>query len=150
MNRTTHTEQPDLTADDIELTPWDSSEFLDSPEAVAVYLNEALAVGDAQSFAYCLGQAAKAAGMTEIARRAGMSRESLYEAVGGLRPQLEKLRPILEKVVVALDGEVLEGRLPSAKMKLLEAWMVIHQDDLRANWELLSRGEQFFRIDPLK
>ena len=55
-----------------------------------------------------------------------------------------------EEVVVALDGEVLEGSLSSAKMKLLEAWMVIHHDDLRANWELLSRGEQFFRIDPLK
>lgn len=55
-----------------------------------------------------------------------------------------------DEVVVALDGEVLEGRLPSAKMKLLEAWMVIHQDDLQANWQLLSRGEQFFRIEPLK
>ena len=36
------------------------------------------------------------------------------------------------------------------KMKLLEAWIEIHRDDLEANWKLLSNGEQFFRIDPLR
>ena len=55
-----------------------------------------------------------------------------------------------EGVVVAFDGEVLEGSIPKAKMKLLEAWMEIHKDDLEANWKLLSGGEQFFKIDPLK
>ena len=29
-------------------------------------------------------------------------------------------------------------------------WMEIHRDELEANWKLLSNGEQFFRIDPLK
>ena len=55
-----------------------------------------------------------------------------------------------EEVVVALDGTVLEGAIPKNRMKLLEAWMVIHREDLEANWKLLSNGEQFFRIDPLK
>lgn len=55
-----------------------------------------------------------------------------------------------EEIVIALDGEVLEGSLPRNKQKLLEAWMIIHHDDLHANWELLSKGEQYFRIDPLK
>ena len=55
-----------------------------------------------------------------------------------------------DEVVVALDGTILEGSIPKAKMKLLEAWMVIHHEDLDANWKLLSNGEQFFRIDPLK
>jgi len=54
------------------------------------------------------------------------------------------------EVVVALDGTVLEGEIPKGKMKLLEAWMEIHRDDLEANWKLLSGGEQFFRIDPLR
>ena len=45
---------------------------------------------------------------------------------------------------------MLEGEIPKAKMKLLDAWMVIHQEDLEANWKLLSSGEQFFRVDPLK
>jgi hypothetical protein len=55
-----------------------------------------------------------------------------------------------EEVVIALDGEVLEGKLPAPKMKLLEAWMEIHKEDLLANWNLLSKGEQFFKIEPLK
>jgi hypothetical protein len=54
------------------------------------------------------------------------------------------------EVVVSLDGTVLEGEIPRSKMKLLEAWMEIHKDDLEANWQLLSVGEQSFRIDPLR
>lgn len=55
-----------------------------------------------------------------------------------------------DEVVVALDGTVLEGEIPKNRMKLLEAWMVIHREDLEVNWKLLTNGEQFFRIDPLK
>lgn len=55
-----------------------------------------------------------------------------------------------DEVVVALDGTVIEGSIPKPKMKLLEAWIEIHRDDLEANWKLLSNGEQFFRIDPLR
>ena len=54
------------------------------------------------------------------------------------------------EVAVALDGEIVEGSIPKGKMKLLDAWMELHRDDLEANWKLLSNGEQFFRIDPLK
>ncbi len=55
-----------------------------------------------------------------------------------------------EEIVIALDGRVLEGSIPRAKMKLLDAWMEIHREDLEANWKLLSGGEQFFRIEPLR
>ncbi len=55
-----------------------------------------------------------------------------------------------DEIVISLDGTVIEGGIPRGKLKLLEAWMEIHRDDLEANWTLLSRGEQFFRIDPLK
>lgn len=48
------------------------------------------------------------------------------------------------------DGEILEGALKSNKMKLVQAWIEIHQDELLANWELASNGEQVFKIDPLK
>lgn len=49
-----------------------------------------------------------------------------------------------------VHGTVLEGEIPKSKMKLLEAWMEIYKEDLEANWTLLSNGEQFFRIEPLK
>ncbi|MBQ6985901.1 MAG: DUF4160 domain-containing protein [Oscillibacter sp.] len=55
-----------------------------------------------------------------------------------------------EEVVVSLDSTILEGCIPKAKMKLLDAWMEIHRDELEADWKLLSNGEQFFRIDPLR
>ena len=55
-----------------------------------------------------------------------------------------------DELVIALDGTVLEGEIPRGKMKLLDAWMEIHREELEANWTLLSNGEQSFRIDPLK
>ena len=55
-----------------------------------------------------------------------------------------------EEMVIALDGTIVEGSIPRGKLKLVEAWMEIHREELEANWTLLSNGEQFFRIDPLK
>jgi len=55
-----------------------------------------------------------------------------------------------DEIVVSLDGDILEGGIPKNKMKLLDAWMEIHRDDLEANWKLLSDGEQYFKIEPLK
>ena len=55
-----------------------------------------------------------------------------------------------QELVMALDGSVIEGTFPRGKQKLLEAWVEIHREELEANWTLLSNGEQFFRIDPLK
>lgn len=55
-----------------------------------------------------------------------------------------------EEVIISLEGEVLEGSLSRKKQKLLEAWMVIHSEELDANWKLLSNGEPFFKIDPLR
>lgn len=48
------------------------------------------------------------------------------------------------------DGTVLGGSLPPAKMKLTQAWIEIHREDLMANWKLAVSGEPVFKIDPLK
>ena len=56
-----------------------------------------------------------------------------------------------QEVVLSIpEGEVLEGHLRRSKMKLVQAWIEIHQDELLADWELASQGEAVFRIDPLK
>ncbi len=55
-----------------------------------------------------------------------------------------------QEVVVTFDGEVLEGEIPKNKFKLLLAWIEIHKEELAANWKILSEGEQFFKIEPLK
>lgn len=56
------------------------------------------------------------------------------------------------ETVIALDGEILEGanNIPKNKMKLIDAWMEIHKEDLYANWQLLSEGQKFFKIPPLQ
>ena len=47
-------------------------------------------------------------------------------------------------------GDILEGSFKLNKLKLVQAWIEIHQDDLLADWELASAGEAVFKIDPLK
>ncbi len=55
-----------------------------------------------------------------------------------------------DEIVVGIDGEILEGNFPNKQKKLLLAWMVIHEEELRANWELLSNGDGYFKIEPLR
>lgn len=56
-----------------------------------------------------------------------------------------------EEVVVSIpDGDVLEGGIPKPKMKLLQAWIELHKDELVADWELAVSGQQPYKIDPLR
>ena len=55
-----------------------------------------------------------------------------------------------EAVVTIPGGELLEGELPANKMRLLLAWIEIHQEELMADWSLAVRGEPVFRIQPLR
>ena len=47
-------------------------------------------------------------------------------------------------------GELIEGKLPNSKRKLVEAWMEIHKEDLKADWQLAIQGQKPFPIDPLR
>ena len=60
---------------------FDAAGYLDSPEMISAYLDAALAEGDPTLFAAALGDIAKARGMSEIARDAGVTREALYKAL---------------------------------------------------------------------
>jgi hypothetical protein len=55
-----------------------------------------------------------------------------------------------EVVVSIPDGDILEGSIPSSKMKLLHAWIEIHKDELVADWALAVSGEQPYKIEPLR
>jgi len=48
------------------------------------------------------------------------------------------------------DGQLLEGSLKANKMKLIQAWIVIHSEELMADWDLAVMGQSIFKIDPLK
>lgn len=45
---------------------------------------------------------------------------------------------------------LLEGDLPAKKLRLLQAWIDIHEEELMANWALAVKGEPVFPIDPLR
>ena len=55
-----------------------------------------------------------------------------------------------EAVIAILNGEMLDGDLKPNRLKLVQAWIEIHQDELMADWELASQGQSIFKIDPLK
>ncbi len=55
-----------------------------------------------------------------------------------------------EEVVLSLTGEVLDGFLRLNKLKLVQAWLCIHEDDLAANWRVMASENEVFRIDPLR
>jgi probable addiction module antidote protein len=65
----------------LKTTQWDPSEYLDNPKAIAAYLEAAFEDGDPALVAAALGDIARAMGMTELASRAGVTREALYKAL---------------------------------------------------------------------
>ncbi|RUO50636.1 putative addiction module antidote protein [Pseudidiomarina aquimaris] len=66
----------------LKLTRWDSSEYLDSDEAIQAYLDACMdeANGDPAFIVHALGVIARAKNMSELARDTGISREGLYKA----------------------------------------------------------------------
>lgn len=55
-----------------------------------------------------------------------------------------------ERCVYSIDGELISGFIPARARKLVEAWIVIHEDELLSNWERLSLGEPANKIAPLE
>lgn len=70
-----------------KITKFDVAEHLRTPEEMAAYLEASMeeAGGDAAFVAKALGDIARAKGMSQVARDAGLSRESLYKALSGDR-----------------------------------------------------------------
>lgn len=82
-------------------TKYDVAEHLRTPEEMAAYLEACIeeSGGDAAFIASALGDIARAKGMTQVARDAGLSRESLYKALSGERaPSFDTIL----KVIAAL------------------------------------------------
>ena len=48
------------------------------------------------------------------------------------------------------DGELLEGKLKKPQIRLVQAWITLHADELMANWTLAVDGKNVYKIDPLK
>lgn len=51
---------------------------------------------------------------------------------------------------VGIDGELISGSLPIKKLKLLQAWMILHEDELYKAWNNAVQGNPFDSIKPLE
>jgi probable addiction module antidote protein len=86
-------------------TKFDAADYLDSPETIAGYLNEALETGDAALMTAAIGDVARAKGMSGIARDAGLSRENLYRALGTeAKPEFSTVVKVLDALGVRLQA----------------------------------------------
>ena len=79
--------------------PYDAARYLKTDESIVAYLEAALEDGNPQVVTSALGAIARARGMSQIARDAGLSRESLYRA---LSPEGNPELATVLKVVKAL------------------------------------------------
>lgn len=93
-------------------TRYDVAEHLRTPEEMAAYLDACLeeADGDAAFIAKALGDIARAKGMTQVARDAGLSRESLYKALSGERsPGFDTILKVIGALDIKLHAEASHG-----------------------------------------
>jgi len=85
--------------------PFDAARYLTSPEAQAELLTDALQTGDAGYIAHALGVIARAHGMTEVARGAGVTREALYKSLSeDGDPRLTTLLGVLRALGLRLSA----------------------------------------------
>ena len=83
---------------------FDVSKYLDSPEAIKEYLEIMLDENGIEGFQRALGHVAKAQGMTEIAKKANVGRESLYKSLSeNGRPRLDTIHSVLEALGLKLS-----------------------------------------------
>lgn len=79
----------------LDIIDFDVSMFLDNDEVIASYLNKAMQEST-EAFITALNDVARAKGMTELAKKTGLGRESLYKTLNGkTKPQLESIQKIL-------------------------------------------------------
>ena len=85
-------------------SPRDSAEVLDTPAAVAAYLEAALEEDDPALLTHALGVIARAQGMAKIAEEAGVTREALYKALSADGdPRLSTFLGVLRALGLRLD-----------------------------------------------
>ena len=91
---------------------YDVAEHLRTPQEMAAYLEACLeeADGDAAFIAKALGDIARAKGMSQVARDAGLSRESLYKALSGERtPGFDTILKVVHALGLKLHAEAIDS-----------------------------------------
>ena len=88
---------------DTRTIAWDTADHLQTAEDIAAYLEAAFEDGDPEIIANALGTIARARGMTEIARRTGLGRQSLYKALSAEgRPEFATVLKVIQALGLKL------------------------------------------------
>ena len=111
--------KPVVTKEEIQVAEFDFSEILDSEEMIAGYLEECLDDPNPNVFLRALGHAAKARGITQLAKATGISRVSLYNSFNGeCKPQFDTVLKITRAMGLNLSltgGQTAESKAKTAK-----------------------------------
>ena len=94
----------------VSISNFDASEYIENEEDAIAYLNAAAETGDPALLQAAIGDIAKARGMGQIAKEAGVGRESLYKSLN--KEGNPSFRTIV-KVVDALGGRLVIEPLPA-------------------------------------
>lgn len=88
--------------------PYDTAEYLQTQEDMALYLEAALEDGDPRVVSAALGDIARAHGMTQIAKDTGLSRESLYKALSAEgNPELATVLKVVHSLGLTLQAKAI-------------------------------------------
>lgn len=99
-----------------DLPEFDIVDHLDSDAAIAEYLSQVLTDGDDGELAHALGHIAKARGMAQIAKDAGIGRESLYKALrADANPRFDTISRVCKALGVKLVAQPLAVPEPSLR-----------------------------------
>ena len=85
-------------------TNWDASEYLETEEDVAAYLNAALEDGNTSVITAALGDIARAKGMTQLSKETGIPRDGLYKALSPTgNPSFDTVQKVVRAFGLKLD-----------------------------------------------
>lgn len=90
-----------------KLLPFDAARYLTDDKAVAEYMTAVLETDDPDLLLAALGDVARAKGMSQVAKDAGLGRESLYKALApGAKPRFDTVLKVARALGVKLSAQV--------------------------------------------
>ena len=92
----------------LKLVAFDAAKYLDDDEAIAEYMTAVLEAGNPELLLLALSDVARAKGMAQVARDAGLGRESLYKALApGAKPRFETVMKVAHALGVRFTAHPL-------------------------------------------
>jgi probable addiction module antidote protein len=104
-----------------EYAPLDVSSYLTDEETIAEFLTAAAEDENPDVLLRALAEVAKARGMAQVARDAGLGRESLYKALApGSHPRFETINAVLRAVGVRIVAQAPKKKVGTARVKAID------------------------------